>query len=88
MAVRCGKRTAGEQGLEPEGVAMSFENWLVLASLVVNASLLVYNFRQILRWDRINELLFEICLDAWKMRHGPLARRMIEIYRRESEDAG
>jgi len=87
MTVRCGKRTPGEQALEPGDIAMWLEN-LVWGAVAVNACLLVYNYRQVRRWDRLNEMLFQICLSAFAARQGPLAQRMIEIYRREREGTG
>lgn len=40
-----------------------------IAGLAVNLGLLVHNYRLMKRWQKLDALLLELCIDAFKVRH-------------------
>lgn len=42
------------------------------AAIIFNLAMAFHNMREMRRWRRINDLLQQICVKAWVMRHAPI----------------
>lgn len=50
-----------------------------LAGLAVNLGLVVYNYRLMKRWSKLDSLLLELCIDAFKIRQYAPIWELIQI---------